>query len=262
MSNWKLLLNADPTDWLLVEDNPSVRYLTLVDILGRPASDPDVLKARRDIMVKGIVPQILAKQEKEGYWVNPEKLYVSKYKGTVWQLIILAEHLADGEDERIRKACEFLLDRSQDRMSGGFSMHYSTKTSGGRHSEVIPCLTGNMVWSLIRLGYLRDRRVQRGIDWIVKYQRFDDCEDAAAKPNPPRGWPYDNYEDCWGRHTCHMGVVKALKALSEIPPGKRSSEVQHTIEEGTEYPLEHHIHKRSHNLSQISNLDGCDLDFL
>jgi hypothetical protein len=257
MSNWKSFLNADPTDWLLEEDNPSVRYLTLVDILERPASEPDVAKARRDIMVKGVVPQILAKQEEEGYWDNPERLYVSKYKGTVWQLIILAEHLADGEDERIKKACEFLLDRSQDRISGGFSMHHSIKIGGGRHSEVIPCLTGNMVWSLIRLGYLSDPRVQRGIDWITRYQRFDDGVDVAADAsdtpaNPPQGWPYDNYEICWGRHTCHMGVVKALKALSEIPPGKRSSEVQHTINEGTEYLLKHHIHKRSHNLSKIS----------
>lgn len=258
MSNWKSLLNADPTDWLLEEDNPSVRYLTLVDILERPASEPDVVKARRDIMAKGIVPLILAKQEEEGYWDNPERLYVSKYKGTVWQLIILAEHLADGEDERIKKACEFLLDRSQDRISGGFSMHHSIKTGGGRHSEVIPCLTGNMVWSLIRLGYLSDQRVQRGIDWITRYQRFDDGVDAAdaadtaAKANPPQGWPYDNYEICWGRHTCHMGAVKALKALSEIPAGKRSWEVQHTIEEGIEYLLKHHIHKRSHNLSQVS----------
>lgn len=255
MANWKSLLNADPTDWLLEEDNPSVRYLTLVDILERPTSDPDVVKSRRDIMVKGLVPQILAKQEEEGYWDNPERMYVSKYKGTVWQLIILAEHLADGDDIRIKKACEFLLDRSQDRISGGFSMHHSIKTGGGRHSEVIPCLTGNMVWSLIRLGYLSDPRVQRGIDWITRYQRFDDgvdATDAAAKANLPQGWPYDNYEICWGRHTCHMGVVKALKALSEIPLSKRSSEVQHTINQGTEYLLKHHIHKRSHNLSKTS----------
>jgi hypothetical protein len=223
-----------------------------VALLEKPASDPEVVKAKHDIMVKGVVPQILAKQEEEGYWGNPERLYVSKYKGTVWQLIILAEHLTDGEDERIKKACEFLLDRSQDRMSGGFSMHHSIKTDGGRHSEVIPCLTGNMVWSLIRLGYLNDPRVQQGIDWIVRYQRFDDGEDAETLANPPQGWPYDNYEICWGRHTCHMGVVKALKALSEIPPGKRSSEVQRTIEEGTEYLLKHHIHKRSHNITLVS----------
>jgi hypothetical protein len=75
MSNWKSLLNADPTDWLLEEDNPSVRYLTLVDILERPASDPDVVKARRDIMVRGVVPQILAKQEEGGYWDDPENLW-------------------------------------------------------------------------------------------------------------------------------------------------------------------------------------------
>ncbi len=237
MSNWKSLLNADPTEWLLEKDNLTVRYITLVDILERPAEDTDVVKAKSDIMTKGVVPQILAKQEEEGYWGNPERLYVSKYKGTVWQLIILAEHLADGEDERIKKACEFLLDRSQELMSGGFSMHHSIKTGGGRQSEVIPCLTGNMVWSLIRLGYLSDPRVQRGIDWIVRYQRFDDGEDPVAGAHPPQGWPYDNHEDCWGRHTCHMGVVKALKALSEIPPDMRSSKVRCIIDEGTEYLL-------------------------
>ncbi len=257
MSGWKSLLNADPTDWLVEEDNPSVRYLTLVDILERPASDTDVMKAKRDIMAKGVVPQILAKQEEGGYWGDPERFYVSKYKGTVWQLIILAEHLAEKEDERIKRACEFLFDRSQDRISGGFSMHHSAKAGGGRHSEVIPCLTGNMVWSLIRLGYLSDPRVQRGIDWIARYQRFDDgvnvAADASDPPtNPPQGWPYNNYEGCWGRHTCHMGAVKALKALSEIPLSKRSLEVQHTIEEGIEYLLKHHIHKRSHNLTKVS----------
>ena len=252
MSNWKSLLNADPTDWLLGKDNPTVRYLTLVDILERPACDHDVMKAKCDIMAKGVVPQILAKQEKDGYWGDPEKLYVSKYKGTVWQVIILAEHLADGGDERIKKACEFLLNRSQDRTSGGFSMHHSIKTGGGRHSAVIPCLTGNVVWSLIRLGYLNDPRVQQGIDWIVRYQRFDDGEDTIAKAHLLNGWPYKKHEICWGRHTCHMGVVKALKALSEIPPGKRSSEVQRIIEEGTDYLLKHHIYKRSHNIALVS----------
>lgn len=49
-----------------------------------------------------------------------------------------------------------------------------------------------------------------------------------------------------------MGVVKALKALSEIPPDKRTPEVLQTIKEGTEYLLKHHIHKRSHNLTKVS----------
>jgi hypothetical protein len=102
-----------------------------------------------------------------------------------------------------------------------------------------------MVFSLIRLGYLNDPRVQRGIDWIVRYQRFDDAVREA-----PKGWPYDSEAMCFGTHVCTMGVVKALKALAEIPTERRSAEVKKTIENGAEYLLKHHIYKRSHDLSQ------------
>jgi hypothetical protein len=112
---------------------------------------------------------------------------------------------------------------------------------------VIPCLTGNMVWSLLRLGYRGDERVDSAVDWIAKYQRFDD-----GVADPPVGWPYDKYEMCWGRHTCHMGVAKALKALSEIPPPERSSSVRHAVDEGAEYLLKHHVHKRSHDLTKVA----------
>jgi hypothetical protein len=247
MRSWKSVLKADPTEWLLEEDNPSVRYLTLVDLLEKPIGDPEVIQARADIMAKGIVPRILAKQGSDGCWDNRDRLYVSKYKGTVWQLINLAEHHADPQNPGVRDGCEAILKYSQDFESGGFSMHYAVKTGGGRHSEVIPCLTGNMVWSLIRFGYLSDPRVQRGINWIAKYQRYDD-----GIKNPPQGWPYDRYEMCWGKHSCHMGVVKALKALAEIPLQARSTGVQCAIKEGAEYMFQHHIQKRSHNLSQIS----------
>jgi hypothetical protein len=247
MGNWTSYLRGDPTDWLLEPDNPSVRYLALTELLGVPVADPEARAAKAAIMETGVLPQILAKQEEVGFWDRPERYYDAKYTGTVWQLIILAEHLADGEDPRIRKACEFLLERAQDLESGGFSIHYSAAQGGGRHSEVIPCLTGNMVWSLIRLGYGTDPRVQRGIDWIATYQRFDD-----AIADPPQRWPYDRLEPCWGRHTCHMGVVKALKALAEIPQLERSPDVERTLAEGVAYMLNHHIHKRSHDLTKVS----------
>jgi hypothetical protein len=49
-----------------------------------------------------------------------------------------------------------------------------------------------------------------------------------------------------------MGAVKTLKALAEIPAGKRSREVNETIKNGVEYMLIHHIHKRSHDLTRVS----------
>lgn len=247
MGDWKSVLKADPTDWLLERENPSVRYFTLSQILGKPQDSSEVEEAKEEIMLRGVVPKILAKQHDGGYWEAPDRFYTAKYKGTVWQLIILAELGADVQDERVKKACEFILENSQDRKSGGFSAWLSVKVGGGRYSGVLPCLTGNMVWSLIRLGYLGDPRVERGVGWIVKYQRFDDGE-----AYPPKVWPYEKATSCFSKHSCHMGVAKALKALAEIPVEQRSEGVVDTINRGVEYMLKHHIYKRSHDLSKVS----------
>jgi hypothetical protein len=248
MKNFQSVLKADSTDWLLEKNNPSVRYFTLRDILKKPEEDMELREAEMEIMKEGSVPAILAKQKEEGYWENPENFYTAKYKGTVWQLLILAELGADSDDEKVKKACEFILNNSQDSMSGGFAHSASVKKGGGRHSEVIPCLTGNMVWSLIRLGYLDDPRIKQGINWITSYQRFDDGVQEAIN-----GWPYDRLKaGCFGKHTCYMGAVKAFKALSEIPEDKRSVDIKNMVEKGAEYMLIHHIYKKSHDLNLVS----------
>ncbi len=67
-----LFKNADPTDWLLETDNPSVRYFTLRNILDKPEHNPEVTKAKADIMTDGSVPAILNAQDKAGFLGNPE----------------------------------------------------------------------------------------------------------------------------------------------------------------------------------------------
>ncbi len=248
MVYWKSNLKADATEWLLEGDNPSVRYFTLTELLDKPLTNTEVKEAKKAIMTNGAVPKILAKQTKEGYWETLTSFYTAKYKGTSWQLIILVELGANPTDERVRRACEFILENSQHHESRGFSIARAEKTGGGRQSGVIPCLTGNMVWSLLRLGYLDDPRVQAGIEWINTYQRFDDADREGA----PKGWPYDKYVMCFGKHSCHMGAAKALKALAEIPADKRDSKTQATIKTGAEYFLKHHIYKKSHDLSKVS----------
>ena len=82
MNDWKRILKADSTDWLLGEDNPSVRYFALADLLNRSESAAEVVSAKQQIMETGIVPQILNKQKNGGYWGVPSDFYVrSKYKG-------------------------------------------------------------------------------------------------------------------------------------------------------------------------------------
>jgi hypothetical protein len=192
------------------------------------------------------VEAILAAQLPDGHWVERDRFYTGKYRSTVWNLIILAELGADGADPRVRAACEAVLRDAQDLDSGGFSSQRSKRAGGGRRSMVAPCLRGNMVFALIRLGMLDDPRVRCGLDWITTYQRFDDGDEDV-----PTDWPY-HIEMCWGRHTCHMGAVKALKALAEVSPERRTLAMQATISAGAEYLLRHHIFKRSHDLAKVS----------
>ncbi len=231
--------------WLLQPSNPSVRYFTLTDLHGKPPDHPDVLEAKAQIMETGPVPKILAKQEPGGHWGKPEDFYIrSKYKGTVWSFLLLAQLGADGSDPRLRKAGEFIMEWSHHNESGGFA-YREKKSGGGMASAVIPCLSGNMLFSLIRFGWLDDPRVQKGIDWITTYMRYDDGDGK-----PPKEWPY-RFEDCWGRHTCTMGIVKALKALAEIPENKRNAAVNDSIANGAEFMLKHHLYRRSSDTTKI-----------
>jgi hypothetical protein len=51
--------------WLLEDDNPSVRYFTLRDIVGLEESNDKVSKAHKKIMESGPVPEILALQSEK-----------------------------------------------------------------------------------------------------------------------------------------------------------------------------------------------------
>lgn len=226
-------------------ENPAVRLGALKDLCGLGEDDPEVGEARREMMAGQQVTKILSKQQEGGYWGNPEDFYVrSKYKGTVWNVILLAEMGADGNDARIRKACEFLLEWSQDAQSGGFAFYDSKRDA--RREQIGPCLTGNLVWSMLRFGMVDDARVWKGVEWIAAYQRADDGT------KPPKEWPYAKYEACWGAHTCMMGVVKGLKALAEVPVEKRTPQIDAKIAELAEFLLQHHLFKRSRDPGMVA----------
>lgn len=235
----------DVVAWLL-EGDAAMQFATRTRLLDEDVDSQACRRLRARVMTEGIVPAILATQGPDGHWGGRDRFYSAKYSGTVWNLIILAEFGADGADVCLRRAAEAVLTDAQHPASGGFSMQRSKTAGGGLPSGVIPCLTGNLVFALVRLGMLDDPRVQAAVDWIATYQRFDDGD------GDPSGWPYDRYEMCWGRHTCSMGVVKALKGLAEIPLERRSVPVRAALDSAAEFVLVHHVHKRSHDLDKVS----------
>jgi hypothetical protein len=222
--------NADDLlSWLLEPDaaNPGVRFFALRDLLDLPEGDPEVRQARAQIMAKGPVPAILAAQEPEGYWVKPGAGYSPKYQGTVWQIIFLADLGADPADERVQLGCRYLLDHSAS-ASGGFSA-----SAGVVPSSVIHCLNGNLLRALLFLGFSSDPVVQAALDWqvgsIIGRDGFQFYKSGTSGPGFACGVNLGQ--------PCGWGAVKAMKALSAVPPGERTPPMQQAIDAGVEFLL-------------------------
>lgn len=105
MDDWRHLLRADPTEWLLESDNPSVRYFTLTEMLERPEDDSEVEAAKEAIVSSDPVTRTLAAQYPEGYWIKPGRGYSPRYKAIVWQLMFLTD-LGAMRTEAIARACQ------------------------------------------------------------------------------------------------------------------------------------------------------------
>ena len=225
-------LPGDPVSWLLEPSDPAVRHLALRQLLDRPADAPDVVNARAAAMTADPIAPILAAQHPEGYWEKPGPGYSTKYRGTVWQLIFLDQLGADGQDQRIKRGCDYVLSHSQ-AASGGFGA--SGVAGGGPPppSYVIHCLNGNLVRALIGFGWLDDPRLRRAIEWQAQAITGDGSPRWYASGTCGPGF------ECAANDKlpCAWGAVKALGGLARVPPDNRSAEVSRAIQAGVDFLL-------------------------
>ena len=234
--NWLSLLHYDPLPWLLAVDDksPGVRYFALRELVAKPEGVPEVQAARKAVMASGPVPLILAAQAPEGYWVKPGPGYSPKYRGTVWQIIFLAQLGADGDDPQVRAGCEYLLQHNP-APCGGFS--YTGKNAG-----LIHCLEGNLCAALIDLGWLGDSRLDRALDWLAHSVTGEGIAPAAERKAAMRylrsGNSGPGFACSANDHLpCAWGAVKAMLALSKVPGEDRSPVMAAAIERGLAFLL-------------------------
>jgi hypothetical protein len=140
--------------------------------------------------------------------------------------MLLAE-LAVPADDRIMAEVERFLNLHQ-LESGSFACPSKLEEQGKRWDE--PCLTGNMIRTLITLGYANDRRVKKAIDWLPVQQ----LEDG--------GWNCD-YPEKKVKHGSFMSTIEPLWGYSEIPRSKWTRRMKRSVENGAEFLLMHHLYK-------------------
>jgi len=236
---WMERLNADPLPWLLEPDpeNPGVRYCALTGLLDRPADDPEVRRARADVMATGPVPAILAAQRPDGSWVKPGSGYAPKYTGTVWSVIFLAQLGADGEDPRVRAGCEHLLNHGRSPF-GGFTAVMTQSPAG-----MIHCLQGNLCAALLALDWAGDARLEEALDWLARSITGEGIAPAGQKDAAVRYYRSGNSGPGFAcsansHRPCAWGAVKAMLALGKVLPAARTPAMQDAIAAGVRFLLE------------------------
>lgn len=185
-------------DWLLQENNPPVRLLTLTRLLHRPEMDVEVQDTRASLMTYSVTQGILAHGEQ--FWQDDNQAY-AKYTGKYWQVIFLGQFLADGRDPRIAGGVHDLLSHRK----------WVNKWSGGQ------CLTANLLAAFRRLGY--------GTHPVV----VEETEALAERILADQGIQCEAMSYSLLSH-CYMALPKLLICFGEVPPDERSPAVRGAIE--------------------------------
>jgi len=228
--DWKKVLKADPTDWLLEPDNPGVRYLALRDIV--EAGEKEIEAARRIAHREGLIAEVLSKMDTEGFWVRPGPGYFPTYTGTVWAVILLAQLGATIDmDKRIAAACVYIFDHSLTK--------YGQFTANGSPSGTLDCLQGNLCYSLLDLG-CTDARLDKAYEWMARSvtgEGVAPMTDRAAKIRYYSTNKCGPVFACSGTYkkSCAWGGVKVMLAFSKLPVEKRTPLINDAITTGIDF---------------------------
>lgn len=213
--------NSPTIEWMLEENQPSIRYFALTDLLGKSENDPEVKSARRKISKAGWAKDILDRQLPSGCWISEKSLFNPTFAATFWMLLILSDLGLTKEEPRIKRAAELWLERNATK-DGGFSQ--SGKASGHL------CITSNSARALVKLGYSDHPKVTKSFQWIV--------ENEAEKG----GW------SCWNFGAKRSGRTldswEPLSAFAVYPRQKWTRSMKNACERGAEFFLERELHKQ------------------
>jgi hypothetical protein len=180
--------------WLVEEENPSVRYRTLSELLDRSPGDAEVRGSKSRIPDSPAVAALFAPTAPDGSWQYPYRDQRNRYfKFMTASLSHAAELGLERGDERVCRAVEHLF--SFQKKDGDFHRHYS-------------CYNGLILRALNRLGFGRDKRTVRLRQLLCNSIRHDGGFHCDLRVRRRAG--------ATGPHkSCIKGSLKALLAFAE-----------------------------------------------
>jgi hypothetical protein len=211
------MLQGDPgVRWLLESSDPSVRYFTLTDVLGRPEDSPGVRAARRQIRGGARLRRLLAGAGTDGgFGVS----FYRKWVGAHWRLVSAVELGVPSDDPVARRAARYVLahlpwrDRGPAKVAGRYRVHAS--------------VLGNPLGVFSRLRMTDDPRVPAIARSLVAWQW------------PDGGWNCDSARTA--THSSFYESLASLWGLNEYLRVTGDKEVRTAVERAAELFLRHRL---------------------
>ena len=162
LKKWPSQFKYDPIKSLLQSGNAAIRYFTERDLLDNNAGPIETIWNLPDVQ------KILKKQKPDGSWnlgkkeINPGQHY--RLTETWKQLrFLIDQYEMNKSHNAIQKACEYIF--SCQSREGDIR--------GILANQYAPYYTGAILYLLIKAGYRNDKRVDKGIRWLLDMRQND-----------------------------------------------------------------------------------------
>lgn len=223
--------------WLLRSEDPSVRFLTLTELLDEP-NDSDQVRATQDEIPNGPrVRALLAGQRSDGgFGVHPYQ----KWSGAHWRLVSLVELGFHTCEARTTAAANQVL-----RWLMGDAHRRAIKKIGGL-TRRCASQEGNALAVCSRLGLTDDDRVRQLAQSLVEWQW------------PDGGWNCDKKKQA--HHSSFYESLAPLWGLAEYHRRSGDERVLQAAERASEFFLRHRLF-RSEKTGDVINPEWLQLHY-
>jgi hypothetical protein len=216
MKYFRSLLNDDPTDWLLEDSNPSVRYFTLKWILDLPEDGLTLARASQSITQSAPVQKLLSRQRPQGYWGSDSR----PHHGTKRYLGILKWLGYRGKDG-IKTAMDYLINGVLQE-NGAYAIELKNRM------VELPCHAGGLLSLMFWAGYEEDPGTRNILDWIIGIQGDDGIWPCVSKLKPL---------------SCLWATVDILRAYRDLPSNWITPEIKYSRDLAIEQILDSNLYQ-------------------
>ncbi|MBI5547784.1 MAG: hypothetical protein HY901_28205 [Deltaproteobacteria bacterium] len=200
--------------WLLEDDLPAVRYRTLTELLGMPATDPEVRAARAAVPESADVARVFKRMHPDGYWLQRNSAGQQVGQGVEYGSFATTHYC-------LAALAELGLDRSDARVARAAERYLNLQSSDGDYWRHMSCLNGYNLRTFAMLGYRDDPRVRRTLELMLRTERADGgylCEMHEGKRvKKPVA-------------SCIRGAAKMLLAFAAFPETRSTRRCQALVD--------------------------------